>query len=141
MEVISVPVCEYFEPILTGKIVMDFLTNSPPPVFHCMVQIMLSISHYGPLRILALFVIGTISSLLFAFCFHLFTFSSHISFSASPSHVSMVLTTFLPFSHSLSKIFLVTLVLSFLITCFNLSNLFPLLCGPRSGILNHSLSF
>lgn len=76
---------------------MDFLRNSPLSVPHCMEQIMLNILHYEPLRILAPFVISTISSLLFAFCFRLFTFSSHISFSASPSHVSMVLLTFLPF--------------------------------------------
>jgi hypothetical protein len=153
MEVFSVPVCEYFKPILIGKFVMDFLRNSPLPVFHCTaqiihsigfwrwcithrinrfsdfvdrldsdslesgwwtksknplilwVQIIFGISHNGPLRILAPFVIGTFSSLLFAFCFYLFTFSFHISFSASPSDVSMVLPNFLLFSSAFSKKF------------------------------------
>lgn len=49
----------------------------------------------GPPRTLACFMIKAHSSLLFAFCFHLFTLSSHKSFSTSTSHLILSLATFL----------------------------------------------
>lgn len=69
---------------------------------NCNINYLLTPWLYSPLGTLASFKADT-HPLLFAFCLQLFTFSSHKSFSASPSHLSLTFQVFLQPSTSFSS--------------------------------------
>jgi hypothetical protein len=95
---------------------------------------------HGPLRTLASFASDVHSSVVFASCLHLFTFSCHKSFSTSYSHLNLALPTFVRPSGLLQKTYITIYVWSILITCPNYVNLLPLIFATRSEDLHNSLS-